>query len=90
MRVAWQVMTREPAQAGNRASRTEHYLQWWESSPEWNTETSAAEKAAQLQLIFLSLICRLRGASLERQLPEMQEARHAVNQFSDLFEGLLW
>ena len=37
-------MTREPAQAGNRASRTEHYLQWWENSPEWNTETSAVDK----------------------------------------------
>ena len=42
--MAWQVMTRETAQAGNRASRTEHYLQWWENSPEWNAETSAADK----------------------------------------------
>ena len=37
-------MIREPAQAGNRASRTEHYLQWWENNPEWNAETSAMDK----------------------------------------------
>ena len=44
-------MTREPAQAGNRASRTEHYLQWWENSPEWNTETSAADKRHNSSLL---------------------------------------
>ena len=37
-------MTRVPAQAGNRASRTEHYPQWWEHSPEWNAVTSASRK----------------------------------------------
>ena len=42
--MAWQVMIREPAQAGNRAGRTEHYLQWWENSPEWNAESSAVDK----------------------------------------------
>ena len=39
----WQVMTRASAQAGNRASKTEHYLQWWEHSPEWVAVTPAAQ-----------------------------------------------
>ena len=50
-------MTREPAQAGNRASRTEHYLQWWENSPEWNTETSAADKRHNSSLLFQMRVC---------------------------------
>jgi len=40
----WQVMIRASAQAGNRTSKTEHYPQWWENSPEWSAATSAAEK----------------------------------------------
>ena len=47
-------MTREPAQAGDRASRTEHYLQWWENSPEWEAEVSAAEKRHNSGLFLLS------------------------------------
>ena len=31
---SWQLMTRELAQAGNRAGKTERYLQWLESKPE--------------------------------------------------------
>ena len=49
----WQLMTRAPAQAGNRASRTEHYLQWWENCPEWNTETSAADKRHNSSLHYV-------------------------------------
>ena len=37
-------MIRASAQAGNRTGKTEHYLQWWENSPEWSAETSVAEK----------------------------------------------
>ncbi len=37
-------MTRAPAQAGNRASRTEHYLQWLENSSEWNAVNPAVRK----------------------------------------------
>ena len=37
-------MTRVPAQVGNKAGRTEHYLQWWEHSPEWNAVTPATGK----------------------------------------------
>ena len=51
--MAWQVMIREPAQAGNRAGRTEHYLQWWENSPEWNAESSAADKQHDSGLGFV-------------------------------------
>ena len=47
------VLTREPAQAGNKACRTEHYLQWWENSPEWNTETSAADKRHNSSLHYV-------------------------------------
>ena len=32
----WQLMTRGLAQAGNRASKAGHYLQWKESGPEWS------------------------------------------------------
>ena len=59
MGVAWQVMTREPAQAGNRASRTEHYLQWWENSPEWEAEVSAVEKRHNSGLFFFLSFSRL-------------------------------
>ena len=34
-------MTRGPAQAGNRASKTGHYLQWWEHGAEWDAVTAA-------------------------------------------------
>lgn len=37
-------MTRAPTQAGSRASRTEHYLQCREHSPEWKAVTSASRK----------------------------------------------
>ena len=37
-------MTREPAQAGNRAGRTEHHLQWWDDSPEQLAVTPVADK----------------------------------------------
>jgi hypothetical protein len=47
--VAWQVMTRATAQAGNRASRTEHYLQWWAHSPEWTRVDPCFAETARLQ-----------------------------------------
>ena len=47
-------MIRAPAQAGNRASRTEHYLQWWEHSPEWNAVTSASRKRHDSSFVMLS------------------------------------
>ena len=55
-------MTRETAQAGNRASRTEHYLQWWENSPEWNAETSAVDKRHNSSFSFGS--CREPAAAV--------------------------
>ena len=50
--MAWQVMTREPAQAGNRAGRTEHYLQWSEYNPEIGKHTSELQS-------HHDLVCRL-------------------------------
>ena len=42
--MAWLVMIREPAQAGNRTSKTGHHLQWSENCSERLMGTSAAEK----------------------------------------------
>ena len=56
----WQVMTRASAQAGNRASKTEHYLQWWKNSPEWVAVTSAAQKRHNSS--FIIFLCDSAGA----------------------------
>ena len=45
-------MTRGPAQAGNRASRTGRYLQWWDTGPECNAVTPAVCKVHNSTLIF--------------------------------------
>ena len=55
-------MIRAPAQAGNRAGKTEHYLQWWEHSPEWNAVTSASRKRHDSSFVILSgllIVCPL-------------------------------
>ena len=56
MRAAWQVVTREPAQAGNRAGRTEHHLQWWDNSPERLAVTSVADKQRDSSLLSFSFL----------------------------------
>jgi len=66
--MAWQVMTREPAQAGDRASRTEHYLQWWENSPEWEAEASAAEKQHNSDLGRVMSPCAPHGSLVDGML----------------------
>jgi hypothetical protein len=43
MVTAWQLRTWGTAQAGNRAGKTRHYLQWWESKPEQDVETSGLQ-----------------------------------------------
>ena len=48
-------MTREPAQAGNRAGRTEHHLQWWDDSPERLAVTSVADKQRNFSLFCILL-----------------------------------
>ena len=58
----WQVMTRASAQAGNRASKTEHYLQWWEHSPEWVAVTPAAQKRHNSSFITVPAIARRASA----------------------------
>ena len=47
-------MTRESAQAGNRASKTEHHLQCWEHNSEWVAVASTAQ--TQLDSRFFSLL----------------------------------
>ena len=61
-RVAWQVMTRAQAQAGNRASKTEHYLQWWDNSPEQSAKTPAARKRRNHSLFGIAVF----GASVAK------------------------
>ena len=41
--VSWQLMTQESVQAGNRASKTGHNLQWWEHRSEWYAMTPVAK-----------------------------------------------
>ncbi len=48
--VSWQLTTWESAQAGNRASKTRRYLQWWDSKPEQNGSDLWAAEPAQLHL----------------------------------------
>ena len=49
-------MTRGPAQAGNRASRTGRYLQWWDTGPECNAVTPAVCKVHDSTLIPLASV----------------------------------
>ena len=55
-------MTRGPAQAGNRASRTGRYLQWWDTGPECNAVTPAVCKVHDSTLIPNCLGARTRPA----------------------------
>ena len=52
----WQLKTGASAQAGNRASQTRHYLQWWDDGPECNAVTSAARKVHHYAF-FVSFLC---------------------------------
>ena len=40
---SWQLMNWGTAQAGNRASKTSRYLQWWENNPEQDAVSSALQ-----------------------------------------------
>jgi len=37
------IMTWGSAQAGDRTSKTERCLQWWDSKPEWSADASGAD-----------------------------------------------
>ena len=57
-------MFRVQALAGNRASKTGHYLQWWDNKPEWNAMTSGVVSCHHSSLSYfllshfsLSIIC---------------------------------
>ena len=48
-------MTWGLAQAGNRASKTGRYLQWWENRPEWDAMTSAVRNSRHsTRFLFLA------------------------------------
>ena len=47
-------MTRELAQAGNTAGRTELHLQWWDDSPVRLAVTSVADKQRDSSLLFFA------------------------------------
>ena len=48
-------MTRGLAQAGNRASKTGRYLQWWENKSEWRATSSAARNSHNSARVFVRL-----------------------------------
>ena len=49
---SWQLKTEAQAQAGNRASKTRCYLQWWDSRVECQTVTSGGCKLHNQDLIY--------------------------------------
>ena len=46
-------MTWALVQAGNRASKTRHYLQWWESKPEQDAVTSMLQNLHDCTFLLL-------------------------------------
>ena len=63
--MSWQVMIGEQAQAGNRASKTQLYLQWQDNGLECNAETSGELKFHYFILISIcaSSVCKLHSPS---------------------------
>ena len=49
------------AQAGNRAGRTGHYLQWWDCGPEWDAVTSILCNPCNAASFFVTgaKLCRI-------------------------------
>ena len=72
--MTWQVTTRESAQAGNRASKTEHYLQWLEYSPEWNAVTPAMDKLYTCS--FLCFVCGIWPARRNHLSTDISRVTH--------------
>ena len=56
-------MTWGLAQAGNRASKTRRYLQWWDSEPEQDVMTSVLQNVHNSTLFILHL--KLVGGQLQ-------------------------
>jgi len=48
--MTWLIMTWGSAQAGDRTSKTERCLQWWDSKPEWSADASGADNLRDWQL----------------------------------------
>ena len=74
-------MTREPAQAGNRAGRTELHLQWWDDSPERLAVTSVADKQRNSSLFVLSL-----ARAIPNENADFEEASGKLS-ICNAFEG---
>jgi len=52
--MTWLIMTWGSAQAGDRTSKTERCLQWWDSRPEWGADASGADNLRDWQLLPMS------------------------------------
>ena len=77
--MAWQVVTRAPAQAGNRAGRTEHHLQWWDNSPERLAVTSVADKQRDSSLFAFIACTPVLGPLEQSKLDWVAKLLHACN-----------
>lgn len=71
-------MTRGSAQAGNRASKTERYLQWLENSPEWNAVTSAMDKLYNTSQFFVFGLGRAVSVSQKARRSQAQSGAEAL------------
>ena len=79
-------MTRGPAQAGNRASKTGRYLQWWDTGPECTAVTPGVCKVYNYHLfgkLSEMLLCvTIYGASvrlLRTEMPKEQQIPRVAN-----------
>ena len=76
-------MSRESAQAGNRASKTGHCLQWWENKPEWCAVSSGVTSKCNAAFLGLAAACELGLAALLHGGYTTLEAHNPVASESD-------
>ena len=79
---AWQLQTGGMAQAGNRAGKTQCYLQWWDSGAECLAVTAAGCKVCNCGLIVASSVwpcwCTTQVGWLQHHEPPIPLAAHAM------------
>ena len=83
-------MTRETAQAGNRASKTGHYLQWWVNKSEQDAAISALQNlhhSAHFCLLLCSLCSSLYTTPLDVQSDGVVQAKTTMYEFRRLKAG---
>ena len=72
------------AQAGNRASKTGHYLQWRDTGSEWLAETSAVQKLHHSSLFLFSCdwfeAWALGGTEARKRHGDFEQPRAATGQ----------